>query len=52
MAHYIVSLFICNLLLHFDLEIATDPKTWLTNQRAWIVWHNPPLNINLKPIKA
>ncbi|GKZ23521.1 hypothetical protein AbraCBS73388_009897 [Aspergillus brasiliensis] len=52
MAKYIMSLFICNLLLHFDFEIATDPKTWLSNQRAWIVWHNPPLNVNLKPVKA
>ncbi|KAI2898598.1 hypothetical protein CBS11852_3532 [Aspergillus niger] len=52
MAHYIVSLFICNLLLHFDFKIATDPKTWLSNQRAWIVWHNPPLNVSLKPVKA
>ncbi|RAL00780.1 cytochrome P450 [Aspergillus ibericus CBS 121593] len=52
MAPYLMSLMICHLALHFDFEVSTDPRTWLSTQRSWIVCYNPALTVKLTPTKA
>jgi hypothetical protein len=52
MANYIIALVLCQVILHFDFELCTESKAWLSRQRIWTVWEKPPLMVKWTPVKA
>ncbi|KAI4861513.1 putative cytochrome P450 [Hypoxylon rubiginosum] len=43
-------LILARLVYNFDMSLAADSDHWLHNQKAYIVWDKPPLNVHLKPV--
>ncbi|PYH95019.1 cytochrome P450 [Aspergillus ellipticus CBS 707.79] len=52
MAYYISRMVLCHIVLQFDFESCSETATWFERQRAWQVWHKPPLLIKLIPPKS
>jgi hypothetical protein len=51
MANYLMSLLVCELMLHFDMELCTESKAWFSKQRVWTIWEQPPLIVKLTAVK-
>lgn len=54
MPFYIISLayaemrlILAKIVYNFDLEIADDSRRWLADQKVFVLWDKPPLNIRL-----
>lgn len=45
---------LASILLNFDLTLAEDrtSREWTKDQRLWIIWRKPELNVYLTPVKA
>ncbi|KAI0181033.1 putative cytochrome P450 [Hypoxylon sp. FL1284] len=43
-------LILAELVYNFDMSLAADSEHWLHNQKAYIVWDKPPLNVHLKAV--
>ncbi|KAI1374302.1 cytochrome P450 [Hypoxylon crocopeplum] len=37
-------------LWHFDIEVTEQSRTWMDNQKAYLVWDKPGLFLHLKPV--
>lgn len=44
---------LASILLNFDLKLAEDEtsQNWTRDQRIWIIWRKPELNVYLTPVK-
>jgi hypothetical protein len=49
LAHYVIRLSMCKLLLHYDLTLHPDSENWMANQKAYFSWMKPELKIYLTP---
>lgn len=43
-------LILAKLVYNFDMSLAEDSREWLKDQKAFVVWDKPPLNVVLKPV--
>jgi len=39
---------LARVLWDFDLELCDDSLEWGKNQKAWVVWEKPPLNVRMR----
>ena len=47
LAHYVICLSTCKLLLNYDLELHPDSDNWMANQEAYFGWMKPELKVYL-----
>ncbi|KAH6676007.1 cytochrome P450 [Halenospora varia] len=45
-----IRLILARVLWNFDLELQNDGLNW-NDQKVWMVWEKPPLNVKLVPRK-
>ncbi|KAL7626122.1 hypothetical protein AAE478_002892 [Parahypoxylon ruwenzoriense] len=50
LAYAEMRLILAKIVYNFDMTIADDSRGWLTDQKAYIVWDKPPLNIYMTPV--
>ncbi|KAJ2984481.1 hypothetical protein NUW58_g6035 [Xylaria curta] len=50
LAYAEMRLILAKIVYNFDMTLADDSRGWLDDQRAYIVWEKPALNVHLKPV--
>ena len=43
-------LILARLLFAFDIELDKSSDDWTKEQKSWVTWFNPPLNVRLTPV--
>jgi hypothetical protein len=41
-------LVVARIIFNFDMTLAEDCRDWIEDQKAYVIWHKPPLNIHFK----
>lgn len=49
LAYAEMRLIVARIIFNFDLTLAEDCRDWIDGQKAYVIWHKPPLNIHFKP---
>jgi hypothetical protein len=49
LAYAEMRLILARMIWNFDMEIAPDSWNWI-NQKAYVVWEKPALNVRLAPV--
>ena len=42
-------LIVARIIFNFDLTLDEGCRDWIDGQKAYVIWHKPPLNIHFKP---
>ncbi|KAI1777998.1 cytochrome P450 [Hypoxylon cercidicola] len=50
LAYAEMRLILAKIIFNFDMTLADDCKDWLRDQKAYVVWDKPPLNIYMTPV--
>ncbi|KAI1753600.1 cytochrome P450 [Xylaria castorea] len=50
LAYAEMRLILAKIVYNFDMTLADDSRDWLDDQRAFVVWEKPALNVHLKPV--
>ncbi|KAI1745964.1 putative cytochrome P450 monooxygenase [Xylaria scruposa] len=50
LAYAEMRLILAKIVYNFDMTLADDSRGWLDDQRAFVVWEKPALNVHLKPV--
>ncbi|GAP90553.1 putative cytochrome P450 [Rosellinia necatrix] len=51
LAYAEMRLILAKIVYNFDISLADNSRDWLDDQRAFVVWDKPALNIHLKPVQ-
>jgi len=43
-------LIMARMLWNFDMKLADDSKDWLKDQKCFMLWQKPPLNVQLSAV--
>ncbi|KAJ8120697.1 hypothetical protein O1611_g10299 [Lasiodiplodia mahajangana] len=49
LAYAEMRLIVARIIFNFDLTLADECRDWIDGQKAYVIWHKPPLNIHFKP---
>ncbi|RYP69226.1 hypothetical protein DL771_006194 [Monosporascus sp. 5C6A] len=50
LAYAEMRLILAKIVWNFDMALDNDSKDWLNNQKCYILWAKPPLNVRLTPV--
>ncbi|KAH8668484.1 isotrichodermin C-15 hydroxylase [Xylariales sp. PMI_506] len=50
LAYAEMRLILAKIIFNFDMKIADDSRDWLHNQKAYILWDKPSLNVYMTPV--
>lgn len=49
LAYAEMRLIVARIIFNFDLTLDPECRDWIDGQKAYVIWHKPPLNIHFKP---
>ncbi|RYP36843.1 hypothetical protein DL767_003233 [Monosporascus sp. MG133] len=50
LAYAEMRLILAKIVWNFDMVLEEDSRDWLKDQRCYLLWHKPPLNVRLTPV--